>query len=89
MISKNFNSENSIFFFFKHLFFKIIKYSKSLKFDSHSVVGRFDNIFLNCFTTLLLQYYIITISPVDISSKISFKVAAVISPSGTSSVGLM
>ena len=40
-------------FFLIHLFFKIIKYSKSLKFDSHSVVGRFDTFFKNCFTTLL------------------------------------
>ena len=27
------------------LFFRIIKYSKSLKFDTHSVAGKFDTIF--------------------------------------------
>ena len=55
------HSYYNIFFFFKHLFFKIFKYSTSLQFDSHSVEGKFDNIFKNCFTTLLHYNYSITL----------------------------
>ena len=42
-------------FFLIPLFFKIIKV------DSHSVVGKFDTIFINCFTTLLHYNYSITL----------------------------
>ena len=85
------NGKWKMSFFLIHLFFKIIKHSKSLQFDSHSIVGRFDNIFFNCFATLLHYNYNITVLlylQLIYLSKKSFKVAAVIFPSGKSSVGL-
>ena len=42
-----------IFFFNTFIFSKSLNIQKSLKFDSHSVVGRFDSFFKNYFTTLL------------------------------------